>query len=189
MTKPIQKTMQEMLDITEDFIQRHDNCKSMDVSTLELQNKLLDNIDWQWHKYEKFAEEVDRDDDQFDAKTYLDPLNQHRNEPGHFYYGDVFNVASRLSRYQWNLKGNTLPCTGQRYQRRAQLFQDIVGHSTVDTWELKHNSALPHCMGLLDIWLCEKRDQEPEEEEKNPLSIEERTARIQKSLYLVDGEL
>ncbi len=169
MTNKIQKTMQEMLDITEDFIQRHHNSKANDVSTSELQNKLLDNIDWQWHKYEKFAEEVARDDDQFDAKTYLNPLTRHRNEPEHFYYGDVFNVKSSLSRYQQNLKGNTLPCTGQRYQRRAQLFQDIVGGYTVDTWELQHNSALPHCMGLLDIWLSEKTDQEQAEAQSQPV--------------------
>ena len=158
-----------MLDNTEDFIQRHHNSRAMDVSTLELQKQLTDNIDWQWHKYEKFAEEVARDDDQFDAKTYLDPLTSHRNEPGHFYYGDPFNVASSLNKYQRNLKGNTLPFTGQRHQRREQLFQDIVGAYTVDTWQLQRNSALPHCMGLLDIWLCEKADQEQAEAQSQPV--------------------
>jgi hypothetical protein len=157
------KTMQEMLDITADFMQRHDNCKSMDVLPQELQDKLLDNIDWQWPKYEKFAQEVAKEDDQFDAEEYLNPLNRHRNEPKHPYYGDPFNVKDQLRYYQHNLKGNTLPHTGQRHQRRAQLFEDIVREYEADTWELTERSALPHCMGLLDIWLDEKRDQEPDE--------------------------
>ena len=159
------KTMQEMLKITQDYIQRNHNRPTEEISTLELQRQLTANIDWQWHRFEQFAEEVARDDDQFDKENYLQPLKIHREQPEHFYYGDRFTVLTRLQTgWKNNLKGNTLPRNGSRMQRREKLYGDIVGYKNSPA-HVAYDSALPHCMGLLDIWLNEQVDLQNREEQ------------------------
>ena len=159
------KNMQWMLEDTELFIKQRSDKEERDIKKYELSEILLDGIYWGWHRFEKFAEAVAKEDDQFDAEKYLFPLRNLTNE-NNWYYKDPILVMDRLQGYaQWsnNLKGNTLPCTGSRMKRRVELYNEIVGKDTKDlTTDILENSAYPHCMGLLGIWCLEKFPEEDE---------------------------